>query len=436
MLKSISKIASIIVLLALHSSLSAQTRRYLVSGSVADAATSQPMPDVNITVVGAYGGGTTNQTGQFSLSLARIPSILYFSYVGYSIGSYQVEKSGEKNVRILLEPETQEINEVTILGERISKVIRGDTLQIIDYEIDGDRIILFASPYRHVKDQRIYLASLNGDTLSHLNVTGAGKQIKFPEIMMPQTEYLIRDFTGQINFLDKDCAHEIKHNSDKLSFGYDTPYSDLIGRVLPVKCEMNGKLVFQVSTTTENFTWYFGVGAINGELIKCVKDSKGPDRTIAKELMAFAPHFAEIYKNVTAPLFRKNDELFVFDFFDSHFEVFDSDLNPVKKIPISFQNIPVTAGIFYHYTDVDVLNFTQTILFDEKTGKAYAFFRLRSDNKQYLKEINLETGKIDRIIEIPNYPNISNIRVYDNAVYFLYDTKVYPYYRLLYRMVI
>jgi hypothetical protein len=436
MFKPIFATTLLLIFLAFNATLPAQNRKYPVSGSVADAVTGQSMPNVNISIVGTSRGGTTNQAGEFSLSLVRIPSVLYFSYVGYSIGSYQVEQSGEKNVRILLEPETQDIDEVTILGERISKVIRGDTLQIIDYEIDGDRIILFASPYRHVKDQRIYLANLNGDTLSHLNVTGAGKQIKFPEIMMPQTEYLIRDFTGQVNFLDKICAHEVKFNSDKLSFGYDTPYSDLIGRVLPVKCEMNGKLVFQVSTMTENYTYYFGRGAIEGKPIKCVKDSRGPDRYISGTLQAFGPHGADFSKNVSVPFFRKGSELFVFDFFDSHFEVFDSDLNSVRKIPISFQNIPVTAGLIYHYVDVDVMNFTQTILFDEKAGKTYAFFRLRSTNRQSLKEINLDTGKIDRVVGIPDYPNISNIRVYNNVLYFLYDTKVYPFYRMLYRMII
>jgi len=434
--KRILKTGLLLIFLSLASVAPAQTRKYLVSGSVADAATGQPLPDVNIAVVGANGGGTTNQTGQFSFSLARIPSILYFSHVGYSVGSYQVEKSGEKDIRILLEPETQEIQQVTITGERISKLIGGDTLNIIDFEIEDGRIVLLASPYRHVNDMRIYLANLSGDTLCHLKVKEAGKQIKFPEIIMPQTEYLIRDFTGQVNFLDKNCAHEVKFNSDKLSFGNDTPYSDFIGRVLPVKCEMQGKLVFQVSTMTKNFTWYFGRGAIEGQRILTVNDPKGNDRYVSKELQAFAPRSLDCSRNVSAPVIRKGNELFVFDFFDNHIVVFDSDLYPVKKIPISFQNIPVTAGIFFHYTDVDVMNFTQTIPYDEITGKAYAFFRSRSDNKQYLKEINLETGKIDRVIEIPDFPNISNIRVYDNALYFLHDTRIYPFYRMLYRMIL
>ncbi len=418
------RVMAILLLLGISISLTAQNRKYPVSGVVTDSITGQPLANVNITIVGTAGGGITNQNGGFSLTLIRVPSILYFSYLGYGIGSYQVEKSGERNIRIALVPETQEIGEVIISAEKIAKVIRGDTLNIIDYEIDGDRIILLASPYRHQTDLRLYLTTLTGDTLDNMKVKKPGKSIKYPEKMDPQTEFLLRDFTGQVNYLDKGSVHEVRHAFNKLFFGYDTPYPDFIGRVFPNKCEMAGKLVFQVSTPTENFTWYFGQGAINGKLIKTVEDKYGADRYVRST------------KCVSAPLFRRGNELFIFDFFNGHFEVFDIDLNPIRKVPINFQYTEVTQALVFRQMDVDVFNFTQTILFDDKTGKAYAFYRMRTGGRQSLREVNLETGKIDRIIEIPDYSNITGIRVYDNAVYFLYDTRIYPFYRLLYRMII
>jgi hypothetical protein len=414
----------------------AQNKASAVSGTVVDGATQKPLPNVNISIVGSTGGGTTNQDGQFSITVGRFPAVLYFSYIGYSISSYQIQKAGEKDIRILLEPEVLPIEEVTIRAEAISKVIKGDTLQIIDYEIGDNRIVLFATPWQNNKDQRLYLANLDGDTLNHMLVTKAGKQIKFPEIIMPQTDYLIRDFTGQIQFLDPYGAHEINFSGDRLSFSFTTPYRDFIGRVLPVKYELDGKLVFQVSTATENYTYFFGRGAPDGIQIKCVRDKSGRDRYASEGLRGYAPRSLDVTKYVSAPLFRKGDELYVFDFFANHIEVFDSELQPVRNIPISFQNTTVKAGLIFRiiYEDVDVRNFTQTILFDEKAGKAYAFFRYRSDNKQYLKEVDLKTGAISRTIGIPDFPNITNLRVYDNVVYFLYTTKTHPYYRLLYRM--
>jgi hypothetical protein len=423
MIKPFRFLLSTLVLISTVYFLPAQNQKITVAGTVADAMTGQPLSDVNISIVGTSRGGTTNQAGEFALSLNRIPAVLYFSHMGYSIGSYQVEKTREKNIWILLEPETVEVEEVTIRAEKVSKVIRGDTLNILDYELSGNRIFLLASPYKNPNNMRIYLATLNGDTLNHVAVNKAGKQIKFPEDLMPHTEYLTRDFTGQVQFLDKSSAHEVLCKNDRLSFGYDTNYADFIGRLLAIKCEMMGRLIFQVSNQTENYTLYFGRGARDGESIKYINDKKGGDRYVG-------------LKCVSAPLFRKGNELFIFDFFGSNFEVFNSNLKSIRTIPITFQNRTIRDWLIMESQDVDVRNFTQTIFFDEKSGKAYAFFRLRSYNRQSLREVNLETGEIHRMIEIPDFPNISNIRVYDNTVYFLYDTKTYPYYRLLYRMAI
>ncbi len=150
--------------------------------------------------------------------------------------------------------------------------------------------------------------------------------------------------------------------------------------------------------------------------------------------MMTAPNY-DAYKKVSAPIVRKDKQLYIFDFFANHIECFDDSLNTVKMIPITFQNHTVKT-LFGEYQDLDNKNFTQQILYDEKSVKAYAFFRLRSNNRHSLREVNLETGNIDRIIEIPDFPNISKIQVYDNVVYFLYDSKTYPFYRLLYRMTI
>ena len=408
----------------------AQDRKFTVTGAVSDAITKQPLPDVNISVVGTSGGGTTNAAGEFSLTLTRIPSVLYFSFMGFSISSYQVEKANEKNIRILLQPETKEIEEVAIRADKISKVIRGDTLNVVDYEIDGNRIIMVANPYRNQKDQRIYLTDDEGNILDFLKVAHGGKEIKIPEIMVPQTLYLFKDFTGQVHFLDKNCAKEILHENDTLSFSYSTNYADFINRILPIKYEVNRWLVFQIPMTLENHTFYFGPGIPDGVCIKTVKESSGY-RYVS---LPYAPN-RDFTKNVSAPLIFKNHQLLIFDFFANHIEYFDSELKSIKKVPITLQNHTVKR-LFRQYQDLDNKNFTQQILFDESTGKAYAFFRLRSTNRQSLREVNLETGQIERIIEIPDYPNISKIQVFDNVVYFLYDTRIYPFYRLLYRMTI
>jgi hypothetical protein len=414
------RIFAILLLSAACTALPAQNRKYPVLGVVVDSLTGRPMANVNISIAGAGRGGITNEAGEFHLDLPRIPAVLYFSHVGYAIGSWQVEKSGEKDIRIVLMPETQEIGEVTISAQKIAKVIRGDTLNILDYEIAGDRLILFASPYKHANDLRIYLTTFSGEPLDYIQVTRAGKWFYDPETRTPYVEYLRRDFTGQVNYLDRISVREVRHAFDKLFFGYETQYPDFLGSVMSVTCEMEGKLVFQGGAPSANITWYYGRGSRSNKIVKVIKDNNAGTYS----------------KAMVAPLFRKGNQLYIFDFYSGHIEVFDSDLNPVRKIPIDFQYRTVNDVLGIQYQDVDSRDFTRNILFDEKAGKAYALYRMRSTGRQSLLEIDLESGKPGKRSEIPDFPNISNIRVDGNVVYFLYDTKVFPFYRLLYRMII
>ncbi len=45
--------------------------------------------------------------------------------------------------------------------------------------MDGNRLILLASPYKHQSELRIYLTTLEGKTLDYMQVKNAGKQIKY-----------------------------------------------------------------------------------------------------------------------------------------------------------------------------------------------------------------------------------------------------------------
>ena len=426
----------VLILFVDNSTLLAQSLKYQIHSHVIDSSTGLCIPNVSMSIVGSSFGAITHQNGEFSLIVTRIPAVLYFSHIGNRIGSYEIERKGEKDdSRIRLEPEIEMVEEDANRNESAIKVIRGDTLNIIDYEISNDKIFLCASLYRNSRDLRIVLTNLNGDFINQIPVKRAGEKIKFPEDQVPRMEYLMKDFTGQVQFLDDRAAHEIMCRNRKLEFGFDTPYPDFLERVIPVKAEMRGNLVFQIANQSDNYTWYFGPGTRNGKMIKRVIRNKSDTESVTNELLASAPGEAEYSKNLQAPLFRKGNELFVFDFYSNHIEVFDSKLKSNRLISISFHLAKASEELLADQEGGD-LNKFPSILYDSKAGKAYAFFRIGADNRQLLKEINLETGQIDRIIEISGFSIVSNIRIEDNVVYFLYDTKVYPFYRLLYRMAI
>jgi len=51
----------------------------------------------------------------------------------------------------------------------------------------------------------------------------------------------------------------------------------------------------------------------------------------------------------------------------------------------------------------------------------------------HINRLNLYTGKVEKRIPLPNYPGMTKITIFKDAIYFLYDQKNYPYFVRLYR---
>ncbi len=102
-------IVSLIIL-----SLSANAQITRIRGVVYDKETNDPIPFVNVALKGTTIGTTTGFSGEFFLETRIQSSVLLVSYIGYQpyeqtimIGSYQ-------ELRIYLQPETIELNEVVV----------------------------------------------------------------------------------------------------------------------------------------------------------------------------------------------------------------------------------------------------------------------------------------------------------------------------------
>jgi hypothetical protein len=53
-----------------------------------------------------------------------------------------------------------------------------------------------------------------------------------------------------------------------------------------------------------------------------------------------------------------------------------------------------------------------------------------------LEQLDPDRGVVIRTIPLPDYPGMERIQIYDNAVYFLYQEKTFPYYSRIFRLVI
>ncbi|WP_010517526.1 SusC/RagA family TonB-linked outer membrane protein [Croceivirga radicis] len=115
-----SKLSSWSVFLALLLSPLCLIAQTAVTGKVSDA-NGEPIPGVNIIQKGTANGVTTDFDGNYSISLqTNSASILVFSYVGFK--TQQVNANGKTAVNVVLEEDSQLLDEIVVVGYGTQKV--------------------------------------------------------------------------------------------------------------------------------------------------------------------------------------------------------------------------------------------------------------------------------------------------------------------------
>ncbi len=105
-----------LVLLACLSGLAQEKGYYYIKGQVLDQATGQPLSYASVVAQNTTIGVLTDSTGAFSIRLPEGGYTLSFSFAGYETGSMRVSRqSAEEELFITLKPESQQLDEVTIV---------------------------------------------------------------------------------------------------------------------------------------------------------------------------------------------------------------------------------------------------------------------------------------------------------------------------------
>lgn len=231
---------------------------FFASGYVYDSITKNPMVNVNISIAGSTRGVTTNSDGYFEIKIQTRRAVLYLSYMGYGIKEFSIDESSKMPLKIFLSPEVQEIAEVYIYSDAdgVYKLLQGDSLDVLDYELTKDRLLIVANPLKEPERQRIYLATLSGYILSYRDLKDIGKRLDFAEEPSPKTYYLFKDMYGEVQLLTKSKVWQIYVNDDQIFLLYPTSYDICMHNLFPIKCRLNDHLYFQYSDDKEN-TIYF-----------------------------------------------------------------------------------------------------------------------------------------------------------------------------------
>jgi hypothetical protein len=92
----------------------------VIRGTVIDAATGSPLPNVNVYLDGTIIGTTTDSRGDFTLNnVLKTSNPLSVSYVGYQ--SQKINNYADKNLSIALKPKVIALKEVTVSTDKISR---------------------------------------------------------------------------------------------------------------------------------------------------------------------------------------------------------------------------------------------------------------------------------------------------------------------------
>ncbi|MBB6238319.1 TonB-linked SusC/RagA family outer membrane protein [Pedobacter sp. AK013] len=147
-----------------------------VKGVVADKATGETLPGVNVSIKNGASVGITNDKGEFKVNVDE-GSILVFSYVGYDL--FETKVTDTKTLNVRLTPKMTQMNDVVVTGYQTIKkdnytgnaiTISGDQLKRVNPQNLLQSIGTFDPSFKLIDNN---LAGSNPNRIPSINVRGA-----------------------------------------------------------------------------------------------------------------------------------------------------------------------------------------------------------------------------------------------------------------------
>jgi TonB-linked SusC/RagA family outer membrane protein len=132
-----------------------------VSGTVTDAQTGDPLPGVNILVVGTSTGAATNNKGHYSVNVPSLQDTLRFSFIGYQ--QQTVPIGGKTTINVALKPTVFSGQQMVVTALGITRQKR--SLGYSTQQVKGSNLALTSS-------DNSTLASLSGK-ISGVKISGS-----------------------------------------------------------------------------------------------------------------------------------------------------------------------------------------------------------------------------------------------------------------------
>ncbi len=154
--------------------------------------------------------------------------------------------------------------------------------------------------------------------------------------------------------------------------------------------------------------------------VKIWAKTKEYETGIDAEIWVGANYFTQsiYYKELYAPMFHRNDTLFVFDYYRDQLMRFDAKGEQIDSIPI------------YHHYHPKETGWKKKLIQDRVTGQIYAVMDIAGYT--YIRLVNTDTGELGNKVKL-EYRYVEKVEIYDNQAFYIYRKFESPQKKFLYK---
>ena len=419
----------------------------MVSIKFVDQKTGDLIPNVNASLnvfdgdnMDSSYNATSNYKGSlvFSLSKFKLGKTLsfVFNHPIYEVLSKIVRPKSDFDtlkLEIALDPtKVRELKQVVVKAPGVpDTVFHSERLSVADFEIqkNGD-IILLTYPKQLQKGSEVLLFD--------------GVNIKSNFQVNDEAKYLVREYRWNTHIICKEKVFGLYLSDNLIELG-QIPKDYFFKYVAPIVDTNASKMYFSNFNKDYPAFDYFVYDLFDStyRTILNIKDdlmmelyrseykwvdvrtklwakNKERETGIDAQIWVGANYFTQsiYYKEVYAPLFHRNDSVFVFDYPKDRLVIFN-------RLGESLDTISI-----YHHYQPKKTGWQKQLIQDNITGVIYAQYE--KDGNMYLGIVDIKTGEINEKVKL-HYKYVEKIRVYNNKVYYVYRPFESTQKRFLYK---
>lgn len=311
------------------------------------------------------------------------------------------------------------LNSVTVKAPGIpDTVFESKRLSVADFELlKNGQMVLLAYPKQLKKGSELLLYD-GVEVVNTFSVPGIAEELVRdyrgnPHVLCKENVYGLYVSNSQIGISTLDKAYYLKYLAPIVDTNYSKMFFSNFSKDYPA---------FDYYAFDQFDSTYSKIIEIEDELMmelyrseykwvdvrtKLWAKNKEYETGIDAEIWVGANYFTQslYYKELYAPMFVKNDTVFVFDYYKDKLFKFDAAGNRLDSVAI------------YHHYQPKTTGWKKQLIQDQATGEVYAVFDIAGFT--YLGLVNLQTGEIKEKVKL-EFRYIDKIAIQDNFVYYIY----------------